>query len=87
MGSIYILCVLFLDVTRKHQTKYIYIYIHDHKFTVCLQCLTSKKFLEQVAEPCEVIKLMETQIDQPNFYEPDPFVLIEASGTISLCIS
>ncbi|KAJ4785490.1 RING/U-box superfamily protein [Rhynchospora pubera] len=36
---------------------------------------------QEVAEPCEVIRLMESHIDPPNFDEPDPSVVIEASGT------
>ncbi|KAF3319866.1 putative E3 ubiquitin-protein ligase XBOS34 [Carex littledalei] len=36
---------------------------------------------QEVAEPCEMIQLMENHIEQPNFNEPNPFVIIKTSGT------
>jgi hypothetical protein len=56
--------------------------VHNQKLTRKSPYLTTEFFFfEQVAEPSDVLKLMETHIDQPNFLEHDPFVVIEASGT------
>lgn len=60
---------------------------NEKRYMPIVQFLTRGNFLDQVAEPCEVIRLMENHTEQPNLNEPDPFVVIETSGTVSsLCL-